>query len=87
VVIIGGVFASKYLPEHMKGIACQTTFNAAQNGRHGGMYYINVDGLSVGPKKLLENLQDRIEVVDGVKIIRNVCVEACREGMQIYNSP
>jgi hypothetical protein len=25
-----------------------------------------------------------IEEVEGRKVLRNVCVEACREGMQIY---
>lgn len=70
------------LPEHMKGIACQTTVNAAQQGRHGGMYYLygsEVDELC----RALDRCSD---VLDGVKVIQNVHVEACREGLQIYTA-
>ena len=68
------------LTEHMNGMAAQTTFNAAQNDRQGGMYYL--EGMQ--PKDLLEALKGSIDFVDGVKVIRNVRVEAHREGMQIY---
>ena len=68
------------MAEHMQGIAAQTTFNAVQNGRQGGMYYLE----NRQPKDLTEILRNVIDIVDGVKVIMNVRVEAHREGMQIY---
>lgn len=65
------------IDQHLQGIACQTTFNAAQNGRQGGMFYIL-------PKEIMEKLGSHIMEIDGVKVIKYVHVEACREGLQIY---
>ncbi len=65
------------MSQHMAGIACQTTVTAAQNGRQGGMFYAD-------PDTLMDGLRDYIEEIDGVKVIRDVRVEACREGLQIY---
>ena len=70
-------FSRLCLGQHKEGIACQTIVNAVQNGRQGGMFYVN-------PDTLMDGLRDYIEEIDGVKVIRDVCVEACRDGMQIY---
>ncbi|MBI2548955.1 hypothetical protein HYW21_06405 [Candidatus Woesearchaeota archaeon] len=65
--------------QHLWGIACQTTFNAAQNGRQGGMFYSDIT-------TLMEKLRGHVTELSGVKVITGVHVEACREGMQMYTS-
>ena len=66
------------LESHLAGYACQVTFEAAGEGRQGGVYYIS------SKDEFLQVMAPFIEEVEGRKVLRNVCVEACREGMQIY---
>jgi hypothetical protein len=66
------------LQSHLAGYACQVTFEAAREGRRGGVYYVT------DSSEFIDSVADYIEDRDDMKVLTSVCVEACIEGMQIY---
>lgn len=66
------------LDAHLAGFACQMTFEAAGEKRQGGVYYV------LSKEAFLSEVAPHIQEKNGQRIIPNVCVEACLEGIQIY---
>lgn len=66
------------LASHLAGYACQVVFEAAGEGRTGGVFYVSdVD-------EFMRNVEPYLETRGSTKLISNVHVEACKAGMQIF---
>lgn len=66
------------LDDHLAGYACQVVEEAAGERRYGGVFYVSdVDSF-------MQEMEPYVEVCGITKVIPNVRVEACKDGMQIF---